>query len=293
MQLIDGKAISEQIKQEIAAEVTERVARGEKRPHLAAILVGHDGGSETYVANKVKACEACGFTSSLIRFESDVTEESLLTEIDRLNKDTDVDGFIVQLPLPHHINEQRIIEAIDYRKDVDGFHPINAGRLSIGLPCFVSATPNGILQLLKRYNIETSGKKCVILGRSNIVGKPMATLMMQKAYPGDATVTVCHSRSKNLVKECQEADILIAAMGQPNFVTANMVKEGAVVIDVGTTRVPDAARKSGFKLTGDVKFDEVAPKCSYITPVPGGVGPMTIVSLMMNTLLAGTKAVYK
>jgi methylenetetrahydrofolate dehydrogenase (NADP+)/methenyltetrahydrofolate cyclohydrolase len=293
MNIIDGKAISEQIKQEIAAEVAERVARGEKRPHLAAILVGHDGGSETYVANKVKACEVCGFTSSLIRFESDVTEETLLAEIERLNQDTDVDGFIVQLPLPRHINEQRIIEAIDYRKDVDGFHPINVGRLSIGLPCFVSATPNGILQLLKRYNIETSGKKCVILGRSNIVGKPMATLMMQKAYPGDATVTVCHSRSKDLVKECREADILIAAMGQPNFVTADMVKEGAVVIDVGTTRVPDATRKSGFKLTGDVKFDEVAPKCSYITPVPGGVGPMTIVSLMMNTLLAGTKAVYK
>ncbi len=293
MQLIDGKAISEQIKQEIAAEVAERVARGEKRPHLAAILVGHDGGSETYVANKVKACEVCGFTSSLIRFESDVTEETLLAEIERLNQDADVDGFIVQLPLPRHINEQRIIEAIDYRKDVDGFHPINVGRLAIGLPCFVSATPNGILQLLKRYNIETSGKKCVILGRSNIVGKPMATLMMQKAYPGDATVTVCHSRSKDLVKECREADILIAAMGQPNFVKADMVKEGAVVIDVGTTRVPDATRKSGFKLTGDVKFDEVAPKCSYITPVPGGVGPMTIVSLMMNTLLAGTKAVYK
>ena len=293
MQLIDGKAISEQIKQEIAAEVAERVARGEKRPHLAAILVGHDGGSETYVANKVKACEACGFTSSLIRFESDVTEETLLAEIERLNQDADVDGFIVQLPLPRHINEQRIIEAIDYRKDVDGFHPINVGRLAIGLPCFVSATPNDILQLLKRYNIETSGKKCVILGRSNIVGKPMATLMMQKAYPGDATVTVCHSRSKDLVKECQEADILIAAMGQPNFVTADMVKEGAVVIDVGTTRVPDASRKSGFKLTGDVKFDEVAPKCSYITPVPGGVGPMTIVSLMMNTLQAGTKAIYK
>ncbi len=292
MTLIDGKAISEQIKQEIAAEVAERVARGEKRPHLAAILVGHDGGSETYVANKVKACEVCGFTSSLIRFESDVTEETLLAEIDRLNQDADVDGFIVQLPLPRHINEQRIIEAIDYRKDVDGFHPINVGRLAIGLPCFVSATPNGILQLLKRYNIETSGKKCVILGRSNIVGKPMATLMMQKAYPGDATVTVCHSRSKDLVKECREADILIAAMGQPNFVRANMVKEGAVVIDVGTTRVPDATRKSGFKLTGDVKFDEVAPKCSYITPVPGGVGPMTIVSLMMNTLLAGTKAIY-
>ena len=288
MTLIDGKAISDQIKQEIAAEVAERVARGEKRPHLAAILVGHDGGSETYVANKVKACEACGFTSSLIRFESDVTEETLLAEIERLNLDADVDGFIVQLPLPRHINEQRIIEAIDYRKDVDGFHPINVGRLAIGLPCFVSATPNGILQLLKRYNIETSGKKCVILGRSNIVGKPMATLMMQKAYPGDATVTVCHSRSKDLVKECQEADILIAAMGQPNFVTADMVKEGVVVIDVGTTRVPDATRKSGFKLTGDVKFDEVAPKCSYITPVPGGVGPMTIVSLMMNTLQAAT-----
>ena len=293
MQLIDGKAISEQIKQEIAAEVAERVARGEKRPHLAAILVGHDGGSETYVANKVKACEVCGFTSSLIRYESDVTEETLLAEIERLNQDADVDGFIVQLPLPRHINEQRIIEAIDYRKDVDGFHPINVGRLAIGLPCFVSATPNGILQLLKRYNIETSGKKCVILGRSNIVGKPMATLMMQKAYPGDATVTVCHSRSKDLVKECREADILIAAMGQPNFVKADMVKEGAVVIDVGTTRVPDATRKSGFKLTGDVKFDEVAPRCSYITPVPGGVGPMTIVSLMMNTLLAGTKAVYR
>ena len=293
MQLIDGKAISEQIKQEIAAEVAERVARGEKRPHLAAILVGHDGGSETYVANKVKACEVCGFTSSLIRYESDVTEETLLAEIERLNQDADVDGFIVQLPLPRHINEQRIIEAIDYRKDVDGFHPINVGRLAIGLPCFVSATPNGILQLLKRYNIETSGKKCVILGRSNIVGKPMAILMMQKAYPGDATVTVCHSRSKDLVKECREADILIAAMGQPNFVKADMVKEGAVVIDVGTTRVPDATRKSGFKLTGDVKFDEVAPKCSYITPVPGGVGPMTIVSLMMNTLLAGTKAVYR
>ena len=293
MNIIDGKAISEQIKQEIAAEVAERVARGEKRPHLAAILVGHDGGSETYVANKVKACEVCGFTSSLIRFESDVTEEILLAEIERLNQDADVDGFIVQLPLPRHINEQRIIEAIDYRKDVDGFHPINVGRLAIGLPCFVSATPNGILQLLKRYNIETSGKKCVILGRSNIVGKPMATLMMQKAYPGDATVTVCHSRSKDLVKECREADILIAAMGQPNFVKADMVKEGAVVIDVGTTRVPDATRKSGFKLTGDVKFDEVAPKCSYITPVPGGVGPMTIVSLMMNTLLAGTKAIYK
>jgi methylenetetrahydrofolate dehydrogenase (NADP+)/methenyltetrahydrofolate cyclohydrolase len=286
MTLIDGKATSELIKQEIAAEVEARISRGEKRPHLAAILVGHDGGSETYVANKVKACEVCGFKSTLIRYEDDVTEEILLQKIKELNNDADVDGFIVQLPLPRHINEQHIIEAIDYRKDVDGFHPVNVGRMSIGLPCFVSATPAGILELLRRYDIHTSGKKCVILGRSNIVGKPMATLMMQKHVPGDATVTVCHSHSQNLVEECREADILIAAMGQPNFVKADMVKEGAVVIDVGTTRVPDATRKSGFKLTGDVKFDEVAPKCSFITPVPGGVGPMTICSLMMNTLKA-------
>ena len=288
MQIIDGKSIAEQIKQEIVAEVAARISRGEKRPHLAAILVGHDGGSETYVANKVKACEVCGFTSTLIRYESDVTEQELLQRIDELNRNDDVDGFIVQLPLPQHINEQHIIEAIDFRKDVDGFHPINVGRMSIGLPCFVSATPNGIMELLKRYNIETSGKKCVVLGRSNIVGKPMATLMMQKQIPGDATVTVCHSHSKNLVEECRNADIIIAAMGQPNFVKADMVKEGAVVIDVGTTRVPDATRKSGFKLTGDVKFDEVAPKCSFITPVPGGVGPMTICSLMMNTLKAAS-----
>ena len=282
MTLIDGKAVSEKVKQEIAAEVADIVAKGGKRPHLAAILVGHDGGSETYVAAKVKACEVCGFKSTLIRYESDVTEEELLDKVRELNVDPDVDGFIVQLPLPPHISEQKVIETIDYRKDVDGFHPINVGRLSIGLPC----------ELLRRYQIETRGKKCVILGRSNIVGKPMAMLMMQKACPGDATVTVCHSRSKDLVRECQEADILIAAMGQPNFVKADMVKEGAVVIDVGTTRVPDASKKSGFKLTGDVKFDEVAPKCSYITPVPGGVGPMTIVSLMKNTLLAGKKAIY-
>ena len=293
MQLIDGKAISEQIKKEIAARVEEIVANGGKRPHLAAILVGHDGGSETYVAAKAEGCEVCGFKSSLIRFEADVTEEELLSKVDELNRDADVDGFIVQLPLPKHISEQKVIEAIDYRKDVDGFHPINVGRLSIGLPCYVSATPNGILELLKRYQIETQGKKCVILGRSNIVGKPMAALMMRKSYPGDATVTVCHSHSKDLIKECREADILIAAMGQPNFVKADMVKEGAVVIDVGTTRVPDATRKSGFKLTGDVKFDEVSPKCSFITPVPGGVGPMTIVSLMMNTLLAGEKKIYQ
>ena len=293
MTLIDGKAVSAQIKQEIAAEVEQIVAAGGKRPHLAAILVGHDGGSETYVANKVKACEACGFKSSLIRYEADVTEGELLAKVEELNQDTDVDGFIVQLPLPKHISEQKVIEAIDYRKDVDGFHPINVGRLAIGLPCYVSATPNGIIELLRRYNIETSGKKCVVLGRSNIVGKPMATLMMQKANPGDATVTVCHSHSRDLKKECQEADIIIAAIGKPNFVTADMVKEGAVVIDVGTTRVPDATKKSGFRLNGDVKFDEVAPKCSFITPVPGGVGPMTIVSLMKNTLLAGKKAIYQ
>ena len=293
MTLIDGKATAATIKQEIAAEVERIVAGGGRRPHLAAVLVGHDGGSETYVRNKVKACGECGFRSTLVRYEDDVTEAELLGCVERLNADPEVDGFIVQLPLPPHIDEQKIIEAIDYRKDVDGFHPINVGRMSIGLPCYISATPNGILELLRRYNIETQGKKCVILGRSNIVGKPMAMLMMQKAYPGDATVTVCHSRSRDLVKECQEADIIIAAMGQPNFVKADMVKEGAVIIDVGTTRVPDATKKSGFKLTGDVKFDEVAPKCSYITPVPGGVGPMTIVSLMKNTLLAGKKAIYQ
>ena len=291
MQLIDGKATAAQIKQEIAAEVAKTVAAGGKQPHLAAILVGHDGGSETYVKNKVLACEACGFKSTLIRFEDDVTEEDLLACVDQLNRDDDVDGFIVQLPLPRHIDEQKVIMAIDYRKDVDGFHPVTVGRMAIGLPCFVSATPLGILTILQRYGIETSGRKCVILGRSNIVGKPMAQLMMQKQY-GDATVTVCHSHSRTLKEECREADILIAAIGQPNFVTADMVKPGAVVIDVGTTRVPDSTRKSGFRLNGDVKFDEVAPKCSFITPVPGGVGPMTICSLMKNTLAAGKKEYY-
>ena len=293
MQLIDGKAISEQVKQEIAAEVAEIVAKGGKRPHLAAILVGHDGGSETYVAAKVKACEVCGFKSSLIRYEADVTEEELLAKVRELNEDADVDGFIVQLPLPKHISEQKVIETIDYRKDVDGFHPINVGRMSIGLPCYVSATPNGILELLKRYHIETQGKKCVVLGRSNIVGKPMAALMMQKSYPGDCTVTVCHSRSKNLKEMCLSADIIIVALGVPEFLKGDMVKEGAVIVDVGTTRMPSSITKSGFKLTGDVLFNEVAPKCSYITPVPGGVGPMTIISLMRNTLLAGKKAIYK
>ncbi len=290
--LIDGKATATAIKKEIAEEVCKIVEAGGKRPHLAAVLVGHDGGSETYVKNKVLACEACGFKSSLIRFESDVTEEELLACVDKLNKDDDVDGFIMQLPLPKHIDEQKIIMAVDYRKDVDGFHPINVGRMSIGLPCFISATPLGMLTLLQHYNIPTSGKKCVILGRSNIVGKPMAQLMMQKQF-GDATVTVCHSHSKTLKEECLAADIIIAAIGKPEFVTADMVKEGAVILDVGTTRVSDSSRPSGFKLTGDVKFDEVAPKCSYITPVPGGVGPMTICSLMKNTLAAGKKEYYK
>lgn len=291
-ELIDGKATAAKIKKEIAEEVDKIVAGGGKRPHLAAILVGHDGGSETYVKNKVIACEACGFKSSLIRFEDDVTEDELLAKVRELNADDDVDGYIVQLPLPKHMDEQKIIMSIDYRKDVDGFHPINVGRMSIGLPCFISATPLGILTLLRRYGIETSGKKCVILGRSNIVGKPMAQLMMQKNY-GDSTVTVCHSHSKTLKEECREADIIIAAIGQPDFVTADMVKDGAVVIDVGTTRVPDSSKKSGFRLNGDIKFDEVAPKCSFITPVPGGVGPMTICSLMRNTLAAGKKEYYK
>ena len=293
MQLIDGKAVAAQIKKEIAEEVDRIIANGGKRPHLAAILVGHDGGSETYVANKVKSCEECGFTSTLIRYEADITEEELLKKVEELNNDSDIDGFIVQLPLPKHIDEQKITEAIDYRKDVDGFHPVNAGRLAIGLPCFLSATPNGIMELLARYNIGTKGKKCVVLGRSNIVGKPMANLMMQKSIPGDATVTVCHSHTENIAEECRRADIIIAAMGQPHFLKADMVKEGAVVIDVGTTRVPDTTRKSGFRLCGDVDFDNVAPKCSYITPVPGGVGPMTIVSLMKNTLLAGKREIYK
>lgn len=292
MELIDGKAIAATIKKEIAAEVEKIVAQGGKRPHLAAILVGHDGGSETYVANKVRACEECGFKSTLIRYEEDITEEQLLAKVDELNNDIDIDGFIVQLPLPKHIDEQKITEAIDYRKDVDGFHPVNAGRLAIGLPCFLSATPNGIMELLRRYNIDTKGKKCVVLGRSNIVGKPMASLMMQKQTPGDATVTVCHSHTQNIAEECRNADIIIAALGQPHFVKANMVKEGAVIIDVGTTRVPDATRKQGFRLCGDVDFENVAPKCSFITPVPGGVGPMTIVSLMKNTLLAATHQIY-
>ena len=272
MTLIDGKAISEQVKQEIAAEVAEIVAKGGKCPHLAAILVGHDGGSETYVAAKVKACEVCGFKSSLIRYEADVTEEELLAKVRELNEDADVDGFIVQLPLPKHISEQKVIETIDHRKDVDGFHPINVGRMSIGLPCYVSATPNGILELLKRYQIETSGKKCVVLGRSNIVGKPMAALLLRE----NGTVTVAHSRTKDLKEVAKRADILIVAIGKERFITSEYIKEGAVVIDVGMHR--DEANH----LCGDVDFADVEPHSSAITPVPGGVGPMTIAMLMNN-----------
>ncbi len=290
--LIDGKKISGELKAEIAATVEEMVTLGQKRPHLAAILVGHDGGSETYVANKVKACEQCGFKSTLIRFENDVTEAELLATIDRLNTDKDIDGFIVQLPLPRHISEQKVIEAIDYRKDVDGFHPVNVGRMAIGLPCFVSATPFGIMELLRRYNIPTKGCRCTVLGRSNIVGKPVATLMMQKTQPGNATVTVCHSATPDIKEICRQSDIIIAALGSPGFVTADMVKPGAVIIDVGTTRVPDPTRKNGFRLSGDVDFANVEPLCSYISPVPGGVGPMTIASLMHNTLLAARHEIY-
>jgi len=292
MQLIDGKKIASEIKAEIASEVTDMVSQGLRRPSLTAILVGHNGGSETYVAAKIKACEECGFTSDLIRFESDVTEERLLQEIYRLNNDPGVDGFIVQLPLPKHINENKIIEAIDYRKDVDGFNPINVGRTCIGLPGLRSATPAGIMMLLERYGIETSGKRAVILGRSNIVGKPMAMMLMQKGYPGNCTVTVCHSATKDIKSVTLDADIIIAALGVPGFLTADMVKEGVTIIDVGTTRVPDSSRKSGFRLCGDVDFENVAPLCSYISPVPGGVGPLTITSLMKNTLLAAKKVLY-
>jgi len=291
MTLIDGKATAATIKAEIKAEVEAMINAGMKRPHLAAVLVGHDGGSETYVKNKVIACEQCGFKSSLIRLDSDVSQDELLQRIDQLNNDKDVDGFIVQLPLPKHINEQTVIERIDCRKDVDGVHPMNVGRMAIGLPCFISATPLGIITLLQRYGIATSGKKCVVLGRSNIVGKPMVQLMLQKHY-GDATVTVCHSHSTTLKQECREADIIIAAVGRPGFVTADMVKQGAVIIDVGTTRITDETRPNGYRLSGDVDFDNVAPLCSHITPVPGGVGPMTICSLMKNTLAAAKHEFY-
>lgn len=291
--VINGKEIASQVKKEIATEVQQMVEAGKRRPNLVAILVGNDGGSETYVANKVKACRECGFESSLIRFDGDVTEEQLLEAISALNEDVNVDGFIIQLPLPNHINEQKVIEAVDYRKDVDGFHPINVGRLSIGLPCFRSATPSGIIELLDRYGIETKGKHAVVLGRSNIVGKPIASLLMQKANPGNCTVTVCHSATPNIKELCLQADIIVSALGHPGFVTADMVKPGAVIIDVGTTLVKDETKKSGKRLAGDVDFENVAPLTSYISPVPGGVGPMTICALMKNTLAACKKQYYK
>lgn len=289
MNLIDGKKTAEDIKREIAEQVKTMLADGQRTPHLAAVLVGHDGGSETYVAFKIKDCEEVGFRSSLIRFEDDVSEDELISKIHELNQDSELDGFIVQLPLPKHISEQKIIEAIDPSKDVDGFHPENVGKLVLGMPTFLSATPFGIVELLKRYHIPTSGKNCVIVGRSNIVGRPLSILMSQKGV--NATVTVAHSQTKELEKVCAEADILIAALGSPGFIKANMVKTGAVVIDVGTTRVIDPETKSGWRLKGDVKFDEVAPKCSFITPVPGGVGPMTRVSLLQNTILAAKKKI--
>jgi methylenetetrahydrofolate dehydrogenase (NADP+)/methenyltetrahydrofolate cyclohydrolase len=291
-QLLDGKAVAAQMKAEMATEVARLCQQGRRPPHLAAILVGHDGGSETYVAAKVRTCEQIGFRSTLIRYEDNVSQSQLLDKVHELNLDDDIDGFIVQLPLPPHLHADEVLQAIDFRKDVDGFHPINVGRLSLGLPCFRSATPAGILELLLRYHIPTQGAHCVVLGRSNIVGKPIANLLLQKHYPGDATVTVCHSHSLNLPSICRAADILIVALGVPNFLRADMVKQGAVVIDVGISRLPDPTTPNGYRLTGDVCFDEVAPRCSYITPVPGGVGPMTIAALMHNTLLAATNAVY-
>ncbi|MBP9986758.1 MAG: bifunctional methylenetetrahydrofolate dehydrogenase/methenyltetrahydrofolate cyclohydrolase FolD [Bacteroidales bacterium] len=286
MVLLDGKTTSAAIKQQIAKQVEELVANGEKRPHLVAILVGDNGASKTYVAAKEKACGEVGFNSTVLRLPEETTEAELLKEVDRLNHDDDVDGFIVQLPLPKHINEQRIIEAVDPSKDVDGFHPVNVGKLSLGLPTFVSATPFGIMELLKAYNIDTKGKHCVVLGRSNIVGRPMANLLSQKGNPGDCTVTICHSRTQDIASYTRSADIIVAALGVPEFLKGDMVKDGAVIVDVGITRVPDETRPKGYRIVGDVAFDEVAPKASYITPVPGGVGPMTIVSLMKNTLQA-------
>ena len=293
MELLDGKKIAAEIKEEVRIAVTEWVRAGNRVPHLAAILVGEDGASQTYVNAKVKACEAVGFDSSLIRLSASVAEEELLAAVDRLNEDDGVDGFIVQLPLPKHINETKVIERIVHHKDVDGFHPINVGRMALNLPAFISATPNGILEILRRYNIPTSGKHCVVLGRSNIVGSPMSILMSKKAEPGNATVTLCHSRTENLEEVCQSADILIVALGKPEFITGKFIKEGAVVIDVGITRVDDKSRARGYRLAGDVDFASVAEKCSYITPVPGGVGAVTVASLIQNTLKAARKEIYK
>ncbi len=292
MELIDGKKINAEVKAEIAKEVEALLAKGGKKPNLAVILVGEDGASATYVGSKIKTCHEVGFESTDITFPETVSEEVVLAKIEEINNDPKVDGLIVQLPLPKQISEDKVIEAIDYKKDVDDFHPINTGRMAMGLPAFLPATPAGIVELFRRYNIETSGKHCVVLGRSNIVGTPMSLLMSRKANPGNATVTICHSRTQNLKEICASADILIAAIGQCEFVTADMVKEGAVVVDVGIHRVKSDLTKSGWKLKGDVRFDEVAPKCSYITPVPGGVGPMTIISLLKNTLLAAQGKIY-
>ena len=293
MEIIDGKLISTQVKAELQIEVDQIKAHGGKIPHLAAVLIGDNGASETYVASKIKSCEQIGFKSTLIRRDSISTETEVLEIIDQLNKDEDIDGFIVQLPLPAHIDVDKVIEAIDPKKDVDGFHPINIGRMAKGLPSYISATPYGVLELIKRYKIETAGKHCVVVGRSQIVGLPMSILMQRNTYPGNCTVTLVHSRTQNLKEICLQADILVAALGKPEFISAVMVKVGAVVIDVGLTRVVDASKKSGFALKGDVKFDEVAPKTSYITPVPGGVGLMTVAALMYNTLLASKKEIYK
>ena len=292
MEIIDGKLISAQVKAELQIEVDKIKAEGGKIPHLAAILVGDNGASETYVASKIKSCEQIGFKSTLIRRDSTSTEAEVLEIIEQLNYDADIDGFIVQLPLPAHIDVDKVIEAIDPKKDVDGFHPINIGRMAKGLPAYISATPFGVLELIKRYKIETAGKHCVVVGRSQIVGLPMSILMQRNTYPGNCTVTLAHSRTQNLKEICLQADILVAALGKPEFITAEMVKEGAVVIDVGLTRVIDTTKKSGFALKGDVKFDEVAPKASFITPVPGGVGLMTVAALMYNTLLASRKEIY-
>ena len=292
MELIDGKKLSSEMREEIAQEVEEIKKNGGKVPHLAAVLVGNDPASETYVSHKEKTCNKAGIESDVIRLEETISEEDLLKKVDELNNDPSVDGFIVQLPLPDHIDEQKVIEAVDPKKDVDGFHPINVGRMVLGLPAYLSATPAGILEMLKRYNIETEGKNCVVLGRSNIVGKPVANLMLQKSVPGNSTVTVCHSRTRNLNEVLSRADILIVAMGKMEFVTADMVKDGAVVIDVGIHRIKSDKTKSGWKLKGDVKFDEVKEKASYITPVPGGVGPMTVVSLLKNTVAASQGRIY-
>lgn len=291
--IIDGKKTSADIRLEIKDKVQSIKEKGGKIPHLAAILVGTDGASETYVNFKVKDCAQVGFKSTLRRFDDTVTEEELLNEVEAINNDPDIDGLIVQLPIPDHISVQKVTDRIKPEKDVDGFHPINVGRMAKSLPAYISATPYGIMQLLERYKIETSGKHCVVIGRSDIVGSPMSILLSRKSYPGNCTVTLCHSRTKSIKEMTLQADIVIAALGIPEFLTGDMVKEGAVVIDVGITRVPDASKKSGFALKGDVKYDEVEPKCSYITPVPGGVGPMTRASLLMNTLLAAEQAIYK